>query len=353
MWAKVSYWWFIIMLFLIGLFSGNLDVYAETGSYNSSTYAYYTTSCNNQLENCSLSGPSTFTSMGTISHPSGSKIGGIAFRAYLSSGYYNSGNSYTFKWRVCESTKWTNDDSLLTLKNNARIMRVDYNTSNSATNATEGDTSVVGLVISDDASSNYCWYAQFTYTPTTNIRYIGFYMSTIGFTDIEQTSGSHNGLSYYGLTTGNDFRTNGLTITYTTDATSTAINNQTTIISNEINNVNDNITSDDVDDPSDTFDELNDMLPQNGVITQLITLPITLYQKVLNSLSGTCQSFDLGELYNTHLIMPCINPGQYLGNTLWGIIDTILSGMLVWSIAKTMIKAFNNFTSLKEGDVVD
>lgn len=362
-WAKISYWWFIFMLFIIGLFTGDLFVNAETGVYNTSTYNYYYTECNNNGTNCILGSPAaSWPSMGTISHPGTQyRIGAIGFRVYLSSSQtaYNANYTYQFKWRVCESSKWTNGDTLGALQTFSKILKVDYNTTNSATNATEGDTSVVGVTISDDASSSYCWYATFTYSPPVNVKYIGFYMSTNGFTSFDETTGQYLP-GYAGISTGSDFRTNGLTITYTTDATSQAIQQQTTIINNSINNntdaingVNDTISEDDIDDPSDFIDEMVDMLPSNGVITSLITLPITLYQKILNSINGTCSQFSLGQLYGTNLIIPCIDVADYLGNTLWSTIDVIISGIFVLTIARKMVKAFEGFTSLKEGDVIN
>lgn len=141
--------------------------------------------------------------------------------------------------------------------------------------------------------------------------------------------------------------------------TSGAINSQTTVIQNNfnetnenINSINDSINDDTVDDPSSAFEDMEEYLPENGVISSLIALPITLYSKVLNSINGTCQSFSLGSLYNTNLIIPCIDIDDYLGSTLWNLIDILISGFFILAISRKFIKAFNNFTSLKEGDVI-
>lgn len=122
-----------------------------------------------------------------------------------------------------------------------------------------------------------------------------------------------------------------------------------------INNLNDTINDDNVDENGvvDAFESFNDFLDDNSTITQLITLPITLYTAILNNLNGTCQPFNLGQLYGEDLILPCINISQYLGNSLWTMIDIIISGFAVYAISKKMIKVFNNFSSLREGDVID
>lgn len=313
-WAKVSYWWFVFMLFIIGLFSGDLFVKADTFSTKEARWFY------------DVQGTESATSWQTIPYTQNFNwpVTQGQYRLKISNGW-SAGSSYKFKISYLPGTDSVNPVDIW-------FSDIDNNRAEKTctgwvreSNGYRATTCVIEPAF-DISSSNYM-YVRIVFAGGGG--YVGSMRSWVG---------------EYQMSLG----------------TAGAINNQTIIINNELqeqtdvmNDINDNITSDDVDDPSDTFDELNDMLPQNGVITQLITLPITLYQKVLTSLSGTCQSFDLGTLYNHNLIMPCINPGQYLGNTLWGIIDTILSGMLVWHIAKTMIKAFNNFTSLKEGDVVD
>lgn len=127
--------------------------------------------------------------------------------------------------------------------------------------------------------------------------------------------------------------------------------NQTII--NQNTQIKDSITSSTVDDPSGTFNQFESYLPENGVITQLITLPISLFQKVLSSINGTCSQYNLGNLMGTDLILPCINISNYIGITLWNVIDVLFSGLFVLVIAKKMIKAFNSFSSMEEGDVID
>ena len=133
-------------------------------------------------------------------------------------------------------------------------------------------------------------------------------------------------------------------------------NNQNTqnIIDNNTENTQ-KIIDDTVDDNSisSAFESFNDYLDDNSTITQLITLPITLYTAILNNLNGSCSPFNLGKLYGEDLILPCINISQYLGNSLWTMIDIIISGFAIYAISKKMIKIFNNFSSLREGDVID
>lgn len=113
------------------------------------------------------------------------------------------------------------------------------------------------------------------------------------------------------------------------------------------------ITDDNVEGVDGAFEGFNSFLEDNGTITQLITLPITLYSAILNNINGTCKPFNLGNLFGANLSLPCINLGNYLGNTLWTMIDIIISGFAVYFIAKKLVKVFNNVSSMKEGDVID
>ena len=121
----------------------------------------------------------------------------------------------------------------------------------------------------------------------------------------------------------------------------------------ELKDMNDNITNDNVSGVEESFSQFEDFLDDNSTITQLITLPVTLYSSILQGVSNSCTPFNLGTLYGESLILPCVNIGDYLGSTLWGMIDLIISGFAIYSISKKLIKVFNNFSSMKEGDVID
>lgn len=138
------------------------------------------------------------------------------------------------------------------------------------------------------------------------------------------------------------------------DNSNTIINQNETIINNQ-NNINsslNDIKSDDVNDPSSSINQFKDKIATNGVITQLVGLPVTLFTKVLNSVNGTCSSYNLGSLFGTDLVLPCVNIETYLGSTLWNIIDVLISGLFVYTISKKFIKVFENMSSMNEGDVI-
>lgn len=116
----------------------------------------------------------------------------------------------------------------------------------------------------------------------------------------------------------------------------------------EIKNINDTLKDTSTPDSSEyNFSENN---ADNGVINQLVTMPITLTQAFLNGFNGSCTPFNLGNLMGTDLIIPCINPGSYLG-TIWNIIDIIISGVFIYIFGKRLVKIFNDVTNMKENQI--
>lgn len=141
----------------------------------------------------------------------------------------------------------------------------------------------------------------------------------------------------------------------TRDSTNSIVQAQqgTTNAINGVNNsINDSSTNSNTDNQN-VINDFNSKLSNNNTISSLITMPITIFQKILNSVNASCTPFTLGNLLGTNITMPCINLANYLGSNLWNVIDVIISGLFVFSISKTMIKVFNNFTSLKDkGDIL-
>lgn len=136
------------------------------------------------------------------------------------------------------------------------------------------------------------------------------------------------------------------------------INDNQSIIDNQNQNHNETIstitndTTYDTNETSNIFEDFEEFLPDEGIVTQLVTLPISLYTNILNSVNGTCSPFSLGSLLGTNLTLPCINVANYLGSQLWSVIDILMSGFFILTIVRKFIKVFENMSSMKEGDVL-
>lgn len=320
-WAKLSYIWFVFMLFFVGLFVGFDNIYAETLTEWSNKAVRVQTDhagTNTWSSWKTISGTSSVTfSSSELSYP----VNAIAFRGRFSDGLSRD-NSYTFRFNF----KPTPD----------AVSVENFYISNP-----DGDFENITCTGPERYSSGYYWF-ECTFEPIRDYTSDEYIYVKINLTSAYLTE-IRAGMR------GADIRKGISSIV--TEQTNIIIN-QNNQINNSINNMNDNMTDDTVDNPNSSFTEFENMLATNGTITNLLLLPVTFFTSVVTNLNSSCQPMILGELYGTNLSMACINIGQYLGNTLWSLIDLILSGTFVLIIAKKFIKVFNNMSSLKEGDVI-
>ena len=122
-------------------------------------------------------------------------------------------------------------------------------------------------------------------------------------------------------------------------------------IKDSVNNVDDTLKDDSIDstNTTGTLSDLSDSLPTNSVISDLLLLPVRLFQKVLNSINGSCTTFNLGSLFGTDLTLPCLNIESLLGSTLWTVIDILFCGAFVLVIRKKFVDIFDGLSNLKNG----
>lgn len=139
---------------------------------------------------------------------------------------------------------------------------------------------------------------------------------------------------------------------YPNDLTSITTNTNNT--TNAVNNLNDSINNDTVStntENSSTAQSWASQSASDSVVSDMVLMPITLLNAFSSGFSGSCQAYNLGSLYGTNLTLPCINISNYLGATLWGIIDVLMSGFLIYGIGKKFVRVFNDFTNLKDSQV--
>lgn len=124
-----------------------------------------------------------------------------------------------------------------------------------------------------------------------------------------------------------------------------------TDIKDSVNKVDDTLNDDSIDstNTTDTLSDLSDTLPTNSVISDLLLLPVRLFQNVLNSINGSCTTFNLGSLFGTVLTLPCINIESLVGSTLWTVIDILFCGAFVLVIRKKFVDIFEGLSNLKNG----
>lgn len=139
---------------------------------------------------------------------------------------------------------------------------------------------------------------------------------------------------------------------------STIIVDQNTTIINQNNQTNENLenientitdeTPPTIDD--NTFGDID--VGTSGAVSGLITMPITLLNKLTNSLNDTCTPYTMPFGLtggNETLTFPCIDLEDYLGSTIWNYMDLFICLFMGYEIAMLIISSFESITSLEDG----
>lgn len=81
--------------------------------------------------------------------------------------------------------------------------------------------------------------------------------------------------------------------------------------------------------------------------TNLLMFPVLIFSYFSNSMSNTCSPVVLGSLYGHELSLPCLNLPNYLGLTLWNIIDLLFVFYMIYNIAHLFIGILEDITELR------
>ena len=117
-----------------------------------------------------------------------------------------------------------------------------------------------------------------------------------------------------------------------------------------INDVNSSLNDSSI--PSDSTSKINNITNaitanQNSSVVQIATFFPQVLQLIVNGMNTSCTGgYSLGSLYGTELTIPCINPVDYLGNTIWGTIDAILCLCYLIPLCKFLVNKYNDLTSM-------
>lgn len=120
------------------------------------------------------------------------------------------------------------------------------------------------------------------------------------------------------------------------------------VLDDSINDLNSTLNDTSQPNTSSDINDMNDMVASDTPISDLITMPLTLINAYINGINSACSPVNLGNLYGTDLILPCINLEQRLGSNLWSIIDTFFCIFMCYNIGMLFVTAFDGITSLRD-----
>lgn len=137
--------------------------------------------------------------------------------------------------------------------------------------------------------------------------------------------------------------------------TQQAVNNNT----QAIEDLEDSLT-DESDADISILSGIQDLMPSNTPVTDIITLPISILNKEIQSLGGSCSPWTIntGQLLgNNTWTFPCINIGQYFtsysysGYNLWQLIDLMICLFMGYEILMLIISSYNGIANLDDSFV--
>lgn len=118
-------------------------------------------------------------------------------------------------------------------------------------------------------------------------------------------------------------------------------------IEDSVNKVDGTLKDDNIDTSKTTIEDKS-ADASNSPISSLLTLPLKLLENIQTGLNGTCSPFNLGNLFGTDLILPCIDFGELLGPFLWGLIDALFYIFMAYNIGMLAIKIWTDVIMMKD-----
>lgn len=272
---------------------------------------------------------------------------------------YNLQKGYTYKFVIGQNINWVGGRYYTQTNKPERARIVLANNSTNFDGVVKLRTSALpGQGENEDGTIYY----DVTITPKQNSSYFDldvYYMGT-GFTGVDFTSISSDSIytdsvPEYSTEQGVDDIINNQN-NNTQDIINNQNNNTQNIINNQNENadkINDTINNDNVDIPDGYFDDITNNMPMNKPISRLVTLPVTLYKRLANSVVATCTPYSLGTLYGHELVLPCIKPNTYLKKPIWNFVSAVSTSFLLYYMAKFYYNIFLTIANLKEGKDID
>lgn len=87
---------------------------------------------------------------------------------------------------------------------------------------------------------------------------------------------------------------------------------------------------------------------KHHLVSSLLLIPIDFLTRVYDSATVSCSPYNIGVLYGTRLVLPCINISSLLGNDLFNIIDAMCCIYMLYNIFMLIVFFIEKWTSLDD-----
>lgn len=83
-------------------------------------------------------------------------------------------------------------------------------------------------------------------------------------------------------------------------------------------------------------------------ISDLITMPLTILNTLIQTLDGSCTNYTIPFFYSNTLTFPCFTISDYFGSTVTNYIDLFICFYMCYNIAMLVVSVFEDITSLRD-----
>lgn len=87
---------------------------------------------------------------------------------------------------------------------------------------------------------------------------------------------------------------------------------------------------------------------QHHLVSSLLLIPIDFLTRIYDSATTSCTPYNIGILYGTRLVLPCINIASFVGNDLFNIIDAMFCIYMLYNIFMLIVFFIEKWTSLDD-----
>lgn len=328
----------LFIIFLVGVSKVNASTYASvydkddvTIEYNGSTSGSTSTTFGCLLGNC-----------GTFTNTNGFGL------SVIFDGTFKSGTTYNFEVQFTAKQRPSNNPTTWAM--GAIVML--GNRAGTTLSVSNRSWRRISSSYSDDSIGTAIYNFTGSVTPSSNGTKLTFMFPN-------NTSYSSLGVMNY------NYISVSISSTNTDKTNADIINNNNSNTTNIINNNNSNTdriiesnseTKESVEDVNDTLNDesiadLNNIqvtTADDSAISDLLLLPITLANIIINADSGSCLDYTIGELFGHTLKFRCIDFENLLGSNLYHTIDIFMAFFMIYEVVKMIITAFNDITSLRD-----
>lgn len=94
--------------------------------------------------------------------------------------------------------------------------------------------------------------------------------------------------------------------------------------------------------------DINVDVSSSTPISDLLTMPLTILNTLIQTLSDTCSNYSIPFFYNTTITFPCFTISDYLGSNITNYIDLFICLYMCYNIAMLIVTIFEDITSLND-----